>query len=484
MGTLAAIDARALSSYARREWNNNRSCLETVQEKAALLADRVLLIGPGQELDFAANAPAQEIFAALRAFCDVQDAVFYLYADEPFLDTALAQTMLQNHLDYRADYTFAEGYPAGLTPQIVAGAALERLEKLADSIDSAGRGFIFETLKQDMNDFDIETEIAPKDKRAERLALNYQTKNNATIANNFLRLGALDAAGVLEAMESHPEALIGLPAYYNVQIASNCPQSCLYCPYPKFKNFNQNRFMDLALFEKFLDEAAAFSGEAVIGLSLFGEPALHPHFGAFMQAVLKRAGLQLHVETSGLGWKEADWDILAALDKSRYTLILSLDALDKNIYASMRGSGYEEAQAFYKRALAEIKGNLWVQSVRLARNEAALESFYRAVEAETKQVIIQKYDYCCGLLPQEKAADIAPLIRNVCWALKREAAIGIDGSLFLCKETTEMLEPLGNVFKENIASWWAKADSWRKAHSCGQYPEYCKVCDEYYVFNF
>ncbi|MDX1697231.1 MAG: hypothetical protein R3308_03050, partial [Thiohalobacterales bacterium] len=47
------------------------------------------------------------------------DNLFYFFADCPLLDPELSGRMLENHRKYYADYTFADGYPYGLSPEIL-----------------------------------------------------------------------------------------------------------------------------------------------------------------------------------------------------------------------------------------------------------------------------------------------------------------------------------------------------------------------------
>src|SRR5271165_382941 len=62
----------------------------------------------------------RELLSEMTTASEGCDAVFYFFADCPFLDAELAARMHANHVRYWADYTFADGYPYGVTPQIFA----------------------------------------------------------------------------------------------------------------------------------------------------------------------------------------------------------------------------------------------------------------------------------------------------------------------------------------------------------------------------
>ena len=69
-----------------------------------------------------------------------------------------------------------------------------------------------------------------------------------------------------------------LPAFFPIQIVERCPQACTYCPYPLFGGniLAKNGFMPVETFSGLARKIAAFAGDAVIDISLWGEPSLHP----------------------------------------------------------------------------------------------------------------------------------------------------------------------------------------------------------------
>ena len=89
--------------------------------------------------------------------------------------------MHANHRRYLADYTFADGYPYGLTPEILTMDTVGRLRGMA-SEGAPDRETLFAVIQKDINSFDIETEISPIDMRMLRVSLS------ADIERNFLLL--------------------------------------------------------------------------------------------------------------------------------------------------------------------------------------------------------------------------------------------------------------------------------------------------------
>jgi hypothetical protein len=106
------------------------------------------------------------LVAALRELSCGYENIIYVFGDCPFLDAETTGRMLENHVRYYANYTFADGYPAGITPEIVAARTLPALAALA-ALGPAGetpvnRETLFTLIQKDINAFDIETELSPE----------------------------------------------------------------------------------------------------------------------------------------------------------------------------------------------------------------------------------------------------------------------------------------------------------------------------------
>ncbi|MBL8965450.1 MAG: spiro-SPASM protein, partial [Spirochaetaceae bacterium] len=440
------------------------------------------------------------------------EALVLLRADEPFLDRALAAKMLANFRRYRADYSFADGFPLGLAAEILHPRALPALRLLADRHPlEPERGWLFALVQKDINSFDIETEISPKDLRDLRLALACDTKRNFLLVERLLAAGVADAETALAVIPERLELQRTLPAFVQVQVAGGCPQACALCPYPLVGGevLARRDFMPTRRYAALMEAVAAFSGDAVIDLSLWGEPSLHPDLEGLVEATLSHPGLCLIVETSGIGWKPATLERLAARWGSaaaqgegravspRLHWVVSLDASDPELYARLRGPGFEEAHATAELLLGLFPRSAHVQTLRAVDNEAALEDFWRGWKKRTDNVIVQKYSTFAGLLPPRKVTDLSPLTRRPCWHLKRDLAILLDGTVPLFRDCARNEIVLGKLFPEGpadgaadgaadggaeaigqrLAEAWAAGESHHRLHIEGDYPPPCADCD-------
>jgi spiro-SPASM protein len=416
--------------------------------------------------------------------------------------------MAERHQQYRAEYSYADGWPYGLAPEILSPGTAGILAKLSENNDGpVERDALFFTIQKDINAFDIETEISPVDLRPYRLSLTADSRRNLLLLSRFmgeLRQSAsserICAADIEKLVSEKPSLLRTLPAFFSIQALGACPQSCSICPWPSSGGSvpvtERKDFMRKAAFGELIGKIEEFAGDAVIDLSLWGELSLHPEHFELVEMVLARPALSLVIETSGIGWKADELKALAALraaprknHMAPLSWIVSLDAFDSERYRELRGPGFSEAQDCAKTLLSLFPNDAYVQAVRLKGAEDDIEKFYRFWKGEnSKQVIIQKYDDFAGALPKMQAADLSPVKRRPCWHIQRDMNILLDGGVPGCRENLAALKGsagvLGNAFSDDLSLIWEKGAALYDGHCKAEYPGICALCDEYYTYNF
>jgi spiro-SPASM protein len=427
------------------------------------------------------------------------DLTFFAWADCPLLDSEIAQKITERHIRYAAEYSYADGWPQGITPELLAPGVAGILAKInADAEGPVERDTLFAVLQKDINAFDIETEISPVDLRQHRLTLAADSRRNLLLLRRFWDAGYASAVDAERLIAEKPALLRTLPAFFPIQVSRDCPQACTLCPYPKHRTPGGPSFLDLENFSALLDKIEDFSGDAVIDLSLWGELALHPRRRELCDAVLRRPSLSLVIETSALGWETADFEWLAASAAEAagaagaaprtnglapLSWIVALDSHDGGQYKKLRGEGFEQAEANAKVLLGLFPNDCYVQAVRYKGNEDDIETFYRYWKDAGFNVIIQKYNSFCGSLPDLAAADLSPIKRNPCWHITRDMPVLIDGSVPVCRDNL-CAAKTGNAFTESLDAIWQRAAPLYLEHCAGKYDASCSQCDEYYTFNF
>ena len=417
-------------------------------------------------------------------------ALFYVWGDSPLVDSGLSEKLWNLHYKYNADYTFADGYPLGVAPEILASTLPKRLVPYAKNRHlSFSRDSIFEVLRKDINSFNVETHLSKKDHRMDRISITCDTRRNLNIANKLYKQGATDAESLCEIIPKSQLLLRDIPAFFPIQITNHCPQACSYCPFPKAYGDPRKGSIHIETpkFAELCKKIVDFAPDAVLGLSLWGEPASHPDIRELIDIALGPASSQtrLLIETSAIGWShEMLRNIALEVDKKRIMWIVSLDAADPALYAKLRGEGQEEAEATAELLVNLFESSCWVQAVRMKDNEEHLRVFHQGWKNKNAQTIIQKYDGFAAYLPELQPSNLSPLQRFPCWHLKRDMPILLDGTVPICREDMEKRTILGNAFEDNLEKIWESGDVLYRKHVSNNYPEPCADCDEYYTFNF
>ncbi len=496
MKNIAVINGINLSPYAHKVITHNKSSLDMAGEYARNLPEVesiVLLTETGAEVSgsfkiYSKNfLSIRDLLLTVSEVAKDYDNIFYFYADCPFLDLKISENMYRNHIKYFAEYTFADGYPYGITPEIIKTGILSSLIKLMGSGDNKiSRDTFFELIKKDINAFDIETTISPEDLRLLRVSLSMNNRRNYMLGQRVVELGGNSASGISGILKEHGEILRTLPAYVSMQIVEGCIQLCSYCPYSAALSGKTGKKdqMSLSKIDMIINKVKDFADDAVLNISLWGEPSLYSDIDEVISRITRVPGLDVLIETSGLGWNRELLERIRDKTDEPPTWIISLDAVTEPVYTGLRGRGFKDALANTEEILRLFEGNVHVQAVRMKDNEEELEKFYRYWKSKLENVIIQKYDDFCGVLPDRKVTDLSPLKRFPCWHLKRDLNILLDGSVPFCREDLSKKNLLGNIFKDSIEEIWKRGEQLYLKHLKADYPELCLKCDEYYTYNF
>ena len=457
--------------------------------------------------------------------------VIYSFADRPFLDSSLTSSLLENHEKYSAEYTFADGYPEGFAPEIIHGGTLRILSNListnavSEGEKKVSTGSIFSVIKTDINSFEIETVLSQKDYRMLRLDFSCSTVAGKTACTRLYEL-SLDnkvpfaAESLSEFAEKTPSVQRTVPAFYNVQLCRNYTASSVYNPFFKLPSLKDKislsikpaSVMSLEQFKAMVSQMVSFSGSAVIGLSAWCDPVVLPNLSDYVKAVLEYPSLSVLIETDGLYVSEALASSVASVvsqspartnGMDAVTWIISVDAFTSATYAKIHGEYctesdkvescgdgsycFEKARQAVSVLQGLFPGAVYPQFLRMKLNENELEAFYRYYHDKSSpsggKLIIQKYDHFCKVMPEEKSADLSPLLRNPCWHIKRDMTVLHDGSVPFCRECLDG-NIMGNVFSDGIKAVWEKMTPAAEKEMSGIHEKRCEDCDEYYTFNF
>lgn len=450
------------------------------------------------------NWTLQDLFSNMSLEAQKKNAksIIFAYADQPLLNSELTDKIISDHIEYNAEYTFADGYLNGMSPEMLDAETAGILSKLAE-IKEMGktrvtRDSVFEFIKLDINSFEIETVIGEKDYKLFRINLNAESKSNLLCCQELLskNIEKDSALEICEKASQELNCIKTVPSYYNIQISGKNNLKSIY--EPASQSVFNGSFIDRTNFISLIDKIADFSRKAVVSLSLWGEALEHPDLISFVDAILSHPGLSVLIETDG----QKVTEVLAQKINeicSKYPertngyekilWIVKIDSATKEMYQKINGldDGYDKAVLAVEVLSKYFAGSVYPQFTRINENEDELETFYRYwsnPQSPSKgKVIIQKYSTFCGVLPDKKPADLSPLVRNVCWHLRRDLNVLADGRVPLCREVLDK-KIIGNAFTQDLNEIWKESDTEVKSQIKNNYSEHCGKCDEYYTFNF
>lgn len=492
------------SHYAQEKVFAGKSAVECSYEWAEKLLLPVFTVSENQS--------EYDVLCKMSEICENENADYALvsFNDTPFTDVELVQELTKNHVEYKSEYTFADGYPYGFCPDAIDSGILKILAakiKDDDKTEFLKRNFLYELIKKDINSYEVETILSETDWRLFRFNFSAEKKETFTACKNlFSELNGqkLSAEKTAALAASSPSVLKVLPGFYNIQICGY-EEKTLYSPYKseyekKFLKSPEKSPSEIMKTEKVLElvkRISEFSENAVIGLSAFGECFSHPDIIKIIEEIIKHEGLCVFAETDGLSFTDEIVLNLKNLYEKypqkknafpKIMIAVKLDAVSEDFYKKIHpecaDGDFAKAFSAAQNLANALPGCVYPQFVRMQQNEDELESFFRFWnEKNGGNLIIQKYDDFAGLLPQYKVADLSPVERNVCWHLRRDLTVLLNGDVPLCHSCV-FSNVIGNVWESSLEEIWKKLDSVILEHINKKYNEKCGKCDEYYTFNF
>ena len=435
--------------------------------------------------------------------------IIFSFADCPFINKSLTEELFKTHIKYQAEYTFADGYPLGFSPEILNVGTVNILKELSKTQEigkkSVERESLFNLIKADINSFEIESVLSETDFRIFRFAFHCGKKENFLACKQlFLEKKSDDVEDLSKTAAKSVKILKTVPSFYNIQICDSINQGTIFSPYEeqyKIKNkispFESKINMSFENFSNLISKIADFSEESVINLSGWGEPLNHPEILKIIEKVLSYEGLSIYLETDGINVTD-DFCIKLQeiLNKSKkrknnfpkMMIGILLDSFSKEKYQQIHKNGdFEKANEAIIKLEKILPKNVYPVFTRINENEDELESFFRKWNKKESsscgECIINKYENFAGLLPERKPADLSPLERNPCWHLRRDMTILSNGDVPLCRICL-FGNICGNVFQDSLENIWNRFDECLKEHIEEKYNDICRKCDEYYTFNF
>ncbi len=411
-----------------------------------------------------------------------------VYAGFPYVQKSLMRELRQLHAETNSDYTFADGYPIGLTTECLHARALAGLERLAKDVPLTW-DTLFTIISRDINAFDIETIVSPKDYRAMHACFTTETMHGYSVCKKLAMQGAEDDVNsVLQLLDADRGILRTIPNYLRIEVTQSFDYLPSYAPlYPNAIVDDPQHKGDIPYiayddFASLLDHIRRVNEDAIIEIGSYGEPSKHPNICQLLD-LLEENRLTTILVSSGLGWSEESLQYIGAAGYEYVSFAITIEGYDEQSYKIHRNASFLEARTCLLAFHAAYPNNTYVETVRMAEHEHDLLKWYTYWTGLGTKINIRKYNNFNNRLAQRKSADLSPLQRHVCWQLEREMTITCSGHVLQCTQDVDAANVVGNVFSDGLQKTWQALDSLYKEHLDGEYSRLCANCDEYYTFN-
>ncbi len=417
--------------------------------------------------------------------------ILIINSDCPLTNLQITEELHNRHLKEIAEYSFCENYPEGFTPIIIDKQTLVKLRLIAyGNNEEYERITVHKFINFDINSYDIETMIAEKDMRPERLSLTVENKRKYQIVKNILknidkRPAEITFSDILSLIDARSEILRTYPAYFEIEITNDCNLSCIMCA----RNLMQREIQQMPL-EKYKDlvsEISKFCDDAYICLSFMGEPTLHKDLLAMIEYTLTFPKLKLIIETNGVLFDKELANKILNIDSQNLYIIFNLSSPNQELYKKIYGSdAFDTVEEHISYFLNKKKLNVYLQYVRLNINEEEIRDFFERWKGFDDNIIIVKYNDYRGEIGDNlsKPVDLSPINRFPCWHLKRDMVILSNGDVVLCKQCYDGQKTFGNVFSEPFETIWKKIEPFYKNDHENKIDDFCQKCDEWFTYNF
>ncbi|MBS0619380.1 MAG: spiro-SPASM protein [Spirochaetes bacterium] len=415
----------------------------------------------------------------------------------PLLDRDETQKLFQIHREYRADISYAENLPPGLTPYFVSRDLLESLDIMEardeDVVAVGLRAFV----EKNINSFHAEVHYEEPDLRLMRLDFSLASRRSLLKTQAFIeKTQHLEApyAGMHDLIKAHPELLHTFPSYIELEFCTTASNKNYFSPLSYIEQ--QPHTLTRENFDRVKEYLATGLGDTSVCASGLGEPLEHPQAVEFVSELLSDANLRnVFVETNGEHLdKLLPLATHASADKLR--VIVMLNSLKRFSELAGAPAAMLEKVKMNMRALtqalhaagkkaAEI---VYLQVLKVEENETEIDELYALAEELGATFLLQKYNRYAGLMPERRVSDMTPLERYACWHLRRDLFIRANGDVAHCKQTVDQTKNTarGNLARNSLAELWLGQRADFVANFQEKYPSHlpCATCDEYFTFNF
>ncbi|MBV6492533.1 MAG: hypothetical protein LDLANPLL_00527 [Turneriella sp.] len=415
----------------------------------------------------------------------------------PLLDISLFRKILALHTEYRADISYGENLPAGISPFFVSRDLLESLEIIeAKDIEWEEYG-IRAFVEKNINQFHAEVHYEEPDLRLLRLDFSLTTLRSLKKTVAFFEK-VQDKENpyteLLPLIQKSPDVLLTFPSYIELEFSSQSEYKSFFSPLRYIEQ--EKNLLSRENFLRVKEFIRTGFGDTSVCASGLGEPLEHPDALSYIQELLEEDTVpHVFVETNGVHLSTL-LSLASHPNVAKLRVIVFLNSLEK--YSDYSGAPVENLEkikstiskfsAALNQANKKPQDILYLQVFKVEENEAEIDALYALAEELGATFLFQKYNRYAGLMPERRVSDMTPLERYSCWHLRRDLFIRANGDVAYCKQTVDPKKKTkrASLATESLQNIWNMQKGDFIKNYRGEYPDYlpCLACDEYFTFNF
>lgn len=447
------------------------------------------------DLENSTSAFIEYLFSQMSDETDSSEHICITWADNLLQYAPLYKKIWDMHITYHAHYTYAEGYPRGVSPFFVSRKCVQLMRGIIHNtedrstqqyIHTLSRESLFSVMEMNINEFDIEMCLAKQDMRDLRMSLTGDTRRNFVIGKQLLENKLENPDEIYEMYYTSPQLFRGPPCYVYFQITNTIvPRS--YVPLQINEGLeiaSEEACISVDTFKVYVQKIVDFTPETTLCLGYNGEVLSHPHFCDILEIACKTCK-EVYIETTGRGWRaHAEHSAWTQPWATHVTWIVSMDSNNPHTYQLIHNTDMDEVSSFIDFLISKVDSEkIFVEAVRMPENEDDLESFMTYWTDKGVHPIIKKYNDYCTSLPDKKVVDMSPIKRFACHHLARDLTVLLNGKITMCAQAMRPSHIVADLETQSMEEIWQANDVRFVDHVNNKFEDICGTCDEYYTVN-
>lgn len=418
---------------------------------------------------------------------DNYDNIIYIPSNMPLFNVDETIKLTNIHNDNISYFSYGENYPLGIVPFIIRRTAFEKLFNIIKTkniipSENAINNIIF----IDPNFFEIEILVSEYDMRYYRLSFFANSKRNAMLIKKLADYRSYEK--IVHFIKDNPSIIRTLPSFIELDINNrqNVINNYLF-KNDVFRNelSKEEKNISLENFKIIYDKIHNFCNDFHMSIGSYYEPLLNNYVFDILDYATKDININIYLETNALLLDTEKAKKLLSLQAERKNLyvIIHLDAADENIYNKIYKNGdFKTIISNIDYYLLREPKNTYLQITKQKDNFDYLASYYKYFDKYKIDIIMQKYYTYRGIIEDNRIGDMAPLINVGCWHLARDLFIDVYGDIYICRFDINKEKKISSIY-DDLDNTWKLLEKYF-VENVNQKLDFCKNCDEWYLYNF